>query len=113
MFGLHVFRHRLFMCNPQIIMSPMSCNHDDKSSNGGKNGDQKHPEAKYITVTSAVSPISKAKKAMGIDWMNRAELVEAIPPAYTEWLGRQMIACLNRLKFDRGELSSFFLHHLI
>lgn len=107
MFGLQVFRHRLFMCNPQIIMSPMSCNHDDRSSNGGKNGDQKHPEAKYITVTSAVSPISKAKKAMGIDWMNRAELVEAIPPAYTEWLGRQMIACLTQHAPDAGESARF------
>ncbi|MBE7535410.1 MAG: DNA cytosine methyltransferase [Anaerolineales bacterium] len=107
MFGLHVFRHRLFMCNPQIIMSPMSCNHDDRSSNGGKNGDQKHPEAKYITVTSAVSPISKAKKAMGIDWMNRAELVEAIPPAYTEWLGGQMIACLTKHAPDAGESARF------
>ena len=28
---------------------------------------------------------------MGIDWMNRAELDQAIPPAYTEWIGRQLI----------------------
>lgn len=27
----------------------------------------------------------------GIDWMNRAELAEAIPPAYTEFLGKQLI----------------------
>ena len=87
MFGLKVFRHRLFMCNPQIMISPMSCNHYDRSSNGGRNGDQKHPEAEFITVTGSVHPIDKAKKAMGIDWMNRAELVEAIPPAYTEWIG--------------------------
>lgn len=26
----------------------------------------------------------------GIDWMSRAELAEAIPPAYTEFLGRQL-----------------------
>lgn len=27
----------------------------------------------------------------GIDWMNRAELAEAIPPAYTEFLGKQLM----------------------
>jgi DNA (cytosine-5)-methyltransferase 1 len=30
-------------------------------------------------------------EAMGIDWMNRAELAQAIPPAYTEFLGRQLL----------------------
>jgi DNA (cytosine-5)-methyltransferase 1 len=29
--------------------------------------------------------------AMGIDWMNGHELNEAIPPAYTEFIGRQLI----------------------
>jgi len=34
---------------------------------------------------------------MGIDWMNRAELVEAIPPAYTEWIGSQFMAMLQHV----------------
>ena len=36
--------------------------------------------------------------AMGIDWMNRAELAEAIPPAYTEYIGRQLI---NQLTLEQ------------
>lgn len=33
------------------------------------------------------------RHAMGVDWMtDRFDLCEAIPPAYTEWLGRQFLA---------------------
>jgi DNA (cytosine-5)-methyltransferase 1 len=32
-----------------------------------------------------------AKEVMEIDWMNRRELVLSIPPAYTEWIGRQLL----------------------
>lgn len=28
---------------------------------------------------------------MGIDWMTPREMCEAVPPAYTEFLGRQLI----------------------
>ena len=31
----------------------------------------------------------------GIDWMTREELAEAIPPAYTEFIGRQIIKHLK------------------
>jgi DNA (cytosine-5)-methyltransferase 1 len=32
---------------------------------------------------------------MGIDWMDRRHLVQAIPPAYTEFIGRQLIEHLT------------------
>ena len=32
--------------------------------------------------------LEQAQEAMGIDWMNWRELTQAIPPAYTEFIGR-------------------------
>ena len=34
-------------------------------------------------------------EAMGIDWMKRDELSQAIPPAFTEFIGRQLIQAIQ------------------
>jgi DNA (cytosine-5)-methyltransferase 1 len=41
-------------------------------------------------------PVSAAREAMGIDWMVMRELSQAIPPKYTEFIGRQLLAAINR-----------------
>lgn len=35
------------------------------------------------------------KRAMGIDWMNRDELAQAIPPAFTEYIGAQLLETIG------------------
>lgn len=35
-------------------------------------------------------------EAMGIDWMTRAELTQAVPPAYSEFLGKRLLEVLNQ-----------------
>jgi DNA (cytosine-5)-methyltransferase 1 len=34
------------------------------------------------------------KRAMEIDWMSRDELAQAIPPAYTQFIGEQLLSVL-------------------
>jgi DNA (cytosine-5)-methyltransferase 1 len=41
--------------------------------------------------------VSAARSAMGIDWLAWDRLVEAIPPAYTEYLGRQILRHLAQV----------------
>lgn len=51
----------------------------------------------YVQVTGGGNcSIANARAALGIDWMTKNELNESIPPAYTEWIGRQIIKRLSR-----------------
>jgi DNA (cytosine-5)-methyltransferase 1 len=46
----------------------------------------------FVQVTGGGNcTIAAARDAMGIDWMTKNELNEAIPPAYTELIGRQLL----------------------
>jgi DNA (cytosine-5)-methyltransferase 1 len=36
--------------------------------------------------------LANARDAMGIDWMTKAEINEAIPPAFTRFIGAQLLA---------------------
>lgn len=44
------------------------------------------------TVAGHFTGVERAKRAMGIDWMTQAELAQAIPPAYTEYIGKRLMA---------------------
>jgi DNA (cytosine-5)-methyltransferase 1 len=51
-------------------------------------------EARDCGRHSRQGPFELAERLMGIDWMSRHELTQAIPPAYTEWIGAQLLRAL-------------------
>lgn len=86
MFGLKLYRHRVFESNAPIWQPE----HPEHVTPGGRAGHWQ--PGQIISVSGHCSPIALARGAMGIDWMNRAELAESIPPAYTLHIGRQLLA---------------------
>jgi len=91
MFGLRTIRHRLFECSIGPFMAPRSCCHTVRSST--KKRKEQLAEGLFISVTGNVGSYVGVP-CMGIDWMHGDELSQAIPPAYTEYIGTQLLAAL-------------------
>lgn len=101
MFGLDVIRHRLFECNPLIIFPPADCSHAGKATGDRlrRAGITKAPSQadgfRFVTVVGHNYLVSEGRRAMGIEWMSRDELSQAIPPAYTEYIGRHLLEAVQ------------------
>ena len=90
-FNLQVRRHRLFESNMPLKGS--GCDHKQQGRPVGIYGslNDKIPGGGQTAKT-----IEIARQAMGINWMIWTELVEAIPPMYTEFIGKQVMTYLER-----------------
>ena len=104
MFGLPIQRHRWF-ASSHLIFVPGPCQHISGFYNpvGGKirgygdfasdtfykcaDGQTRRREGYY--------KLEVGRKAMGIDWMSIGELCQAIPPAYTHYIGIQLMRTLE------------------
>ena len=91
---LRVRRHRAFESNVPIVGT--GHHHARQGTPAGVYG--QHPDSRRYyrpdgtqRGTKALS-LKEGRAAMGIDWMSWADLAEAIPPQYTEYIGRQLLA---------------------
>lgn len=96
-FGLGVRRHRHFESN--LLLAGVGCCHDiqrqpiDVSGTGAR---RKGPR-KDDGGGNSRKPrnLVEAQVAMGINWLPRKALSQAVPPAYAEFLGRQVVMALK------------------
>jgi DNA (cytosine-5)-methyltransferase 1 len=84
MFGLRVYRHRLFETSFEIEQ-PLHPNHLAPVTKMGR----PPKEGEFMHVVGNFSGVKEARAAMKIDWMTRDELRESIPPAYSTFIGLQ------------------------
>ena len=90
-------RHRRLASNVFLMAPPCSCSKRIIGVYGhggvGHGGRPKPGSYRGYQATA-----SEARQALGIGWMTAVELAQAIPPAYTEWIGSQL---LDHLKATR------------
>lgn len=88
--GLRVIRHRHFETNfplpqPEHPPHPLVYTRDKRKAHYGRLDER----TAYVQVTGGGNcSVAAARDAMGIEWMNKTELNEAIPPVYAEYVGR-------------------------
>jgi DNA (cytosine-5)-methyltransferase 1 len=88
-FGLPVKRHRLFESN--LLLFALCCQHHIwKEAIYPTNFRPKGEivKSKVVQVYGNTAGSKLWNDAMKIDWMDRKEIQQAIPPAYTQYIGR-------------------------
>ena len=94
--NLPLRRHRLFESNRQL--SGITCAHKRYSEPKYWTGWRPKGQHRLSTVVQVYGNAGGTEHwpaAMGIDWMTNSEMCEAIPPAYTEHLGGQLLHAIE------------------
>jgi len=98
MFDLPLYRHRKFETSWLQLVGEcpghhVVVGHGRMVNDRRKGSSAKGAWGKQEVVTVAGGQFKKAdgERALGIHWMSKDELADAVPPAYTEWIGRQLL----------------------
>lgn len=107
MFGLHLWRHRYFEIWPRPFALLPPCAHKHAVVPALIDGDMRNVQTPVLCTGGGDGqraarrthrprqPVKEIRWAMEIDWMTQSELTEAIPPAYTEWIGQHLMQAIT------------------
>lgn len=102
--GCQLQRHRLFESNI-VVSAPSACRHDGRPVIGVYGGHARRRAAsaggRGTRDVWEGGHRAAMSEAMGMTWATCAEMSEAIPPAYTEHLGRQLLAHITQSQEPR------------
>jgi DNA (cytosine-5)-methyltransferase 1 len=91
MFGLDIPRHRIFESNV-FLLAPY---HSTCRGIAKRGAERRGWDYRDMTVTGKGRRVGTGRRwaeLLGIDWyMTQHQLKEAIPPAYTEWVGQELM----------------------
>jgi DNA (cytosine-5)-methyltransferase 1 len=92
MFGLDVQRHRMF--ETSFGVTPPACDHSKWVPRFAPATNRTNLR-KTVEIGVWRIPLEVQRRAMGIDWMSLHKLSQAIPPSYSEWLGRAALVSMQ------------------
>jgi DNA (cytosine-5)-methyltransferase 1 len=92
MFGLRIYRHRIFETNFQLPLPPAPCDHSRHAMNPHRSEGRERIYAEH----GRQDPEKLWAKEMGVEWMSRHGAREAVPPCFTEWIGRELLRVAAR-----------------
>jgi DNA (cytosine-5)-methyltransferase 1 len=95
-FGLDVRRHRVFETNFPVMAMPCAHGQQEPRFDVYEHGKWRKSATVPVYGAGGRKAVEHWPAAMGIDWMNRKELAQAIPPAYTEFIGHQLTQHIER-----------------
>lgn len=96
-FALGVIRRRAFETNWRLGQPRFRRRKSTIMQPSKKDTEVLLQKSAYCQVTTSGSDgwscrVADWRKAMGIDWMTRGEITQAIPPAYTKYIGQYLMA---------------------
>ena len=90
MFDLKCYQHRLFASN-MLVFEPAHPSHEVVIGSGnGINHANKLNADGFVGVATR-SGIDRRRQAIGVEWMTAKQTYQAIPPAYTRFIGEQLL----------------------
>jgi DNA (cytosine-5)-methyltransferase 1 len=102
-FGLRTYRHRLFESNVTLTQprptepprdpEPCGFDHLHKVAKMGR----PIPDGEFYHAVGHFSGVELVRKDMGVPWMSREGINQCIPPAYSEYIGHQVMAHLGEV----------------
>jgi DNA (cytosine-5)-methyltransferase 1 len=96
MFGLRVRRHRLFEIRPETLAMLPDCTCRNGVIEGRLIGQRVGGKVAPGRTKPPPATESDRREAIGVPWMTTMEARQAIPPAYTFFIGKQLLRAIGR-----------------
>jgi DNA (cytosine-5)-methyltransferase 1 len=101
MFSLNTIRHRIFEIKGFRVEQPKHPPHFNEHRDytcvcGHLTPPKSNRERRLKRGLNKYPSIAECKKALGIDWMKGKTLMQAIPPVYSKYIGKAVLASVDR-----------------